>query len=74
MDTPIASPVPAELDDTYNTSMLLNNYDLFYLKHNLENTKLTPKIIIDIFCQIPDMNISVSVRPGRRIEDRKSVV
>lgn len=49
MDTPIASPVPTELDDTYNTPMLSNNYDLFYLKHNLENTKLTPKIIIDIF-------------------------
>ncbi|MDR9858914.1 NACHT domain-containing protein [Treponema socranskii] len=49
MDTPIASPVPVELDDTYNTPMLSNNYDLFYLKHNLENTKLTPKIIIDIF-------------------------
>ena len=49
MDTPIASFVPTELDDTYNTPMLSSNYDLFHLKHNLENTKLTPKIIIDIF-------------------------
>ena len=28
MDTPIASPVPAELDDTYNTPMLSNNKEV----------------------------------------------
>lgn len=59
MDTPIASSVPAELDDTYNTPMLSSNYDLFYLKHNLENTKLTPKIIIDIFSFMVENDINI---------------
>jgi len=49
MDLPIVSPVPAKLDDTYTSQTINLNYDLFYLKHNLENTKLTPKMIIDIF-------------------------